>query len=87
MEAWTDHIAVLKPYRGKGLAAQLRYHVFQELRKRGVRRVYASIAPYNLTSLRSAQAAGYQSLIEVDNTKVFRSRKWRCKRLKSSEPF
>ena len=39
-EVWSDQITVSKNYRDKGLGSTLRYRIFKELKKRGVRRIY-----------------------------------------------
>ena len=41
-EAWSVQITVNKNYRGKGLATELRYRVFNELKKMGLKTFYHS---------------------------------------------
>jgi len=77
---WVEHVAVLKQYRRRGISTQLRYRTFEELRKRGCRRLYSGVLPHNLVSLRSALQAGFQPLAEVHFTKVLGSKAWRCNR-------
>jgi len=77
-QAWSDHVSVLPGYRRKGLVTQLRYKVFEELRKRGIRQLYAGALPHNVASLRSAGKVGFCDLAKVRYLKIlgFRTRRY-----------
>ena len=76
-EAWSEQIATLKTFRKKGLASQLRYRIFEELRRRGVRKFYGGALTDNVASLKLARRVGFHEFVEIQYTRVLRSRKWR----------
>jgi len=80
-EAWSEQIATVKTSRRKGLAAQLRYRVFEELRRRGIRTFYGAALHDNLPSLKLAQRVGFHQFVEIRYTRLFTRRKWRYVRL------
>lgn len=84
-EAWSSHIAVLKDFRRNGLARELRYRVFEELRARNVRKLYGGALISNLPSLRLARSVGFTELVDVDFLKVFRAKTWRYRRVGARE--
>lgn len=80
-EAWSEQIATVKTSRRKGLAAQLRYRVFEELRRRGIRTFYGAALHDNLPSLKLAQRVGFRQFVEIRYTRLFTRRRWRYVRL------
>lgn len=68
--AWSVHIAVLKADRKKGLASAIRYRVFAELQKRGVRTFYGGAMVSNATSLKFAEKVGFQPVANIQYLKV-----------------
>lgn len=80
-EAWSEQIATVKTSRRKGLAAQLRYRVFEELRRCGIRTFYGAALHDNLPSLKLAQRVGFRQFVEIRYTRLFTRRKWRYVRL------
>jgi GNAT superfamily N-acetyltransferase len=81
-EAWSEHIAVHGPYRKKGLASQLRYHVFDELRRRGVRRFYGGTLSSNLPALKLARRVGFVELVDIHYYGVVGYEFWKYKRVR-----
>ena len=70
-EAWSEQITVHKSYRRKGLATELRYRVFNELKKRGVRKFFGGTLIGNEPSLGLANKVGFQCIADVRYIKVF----------------
>lgn len=76
-EAWSEQIATVKTFRKKGLASQLRYRIFEELRRRGIRKFYGGALCDNVASLKLARRVGFHEFVEIRYTRVLRSHKWR----------
>lgn len=81
--AWSEHIAVRKEYRKTGLGAQLRFRIFQELKKRGFQRLYGGTLPSNTASLSLARSVGFQEVADVHYRKFLTFQKWRYKRVRT----
>jgi GNAT superfamily N-acetyltransferase len=81
--AWSEHIAVKREYRQSGLGAQLRLRVFQELKRRGVRRLYGGTLVTNTASLKLARSVGFQEIADVHYRKFLSLEKWRYKRVRA----
>lgn len=81
--AWSEHIAVRKEYRRSGLGAQLRLRIFQELKRRGVRRLYGGTLVNNAASLALARSVGFQEIADVHYRKVLSVEKWRYMRVRA----
>lgn len=81
-EAWSEHIAVLKEFRQRGLAAELRYRIFAELRRRGIRRLYGGTLSSNLPSLKLTRHVGFREIVDVDYRRVLHCESWRYRRVK-----
>jgi len=69
-QAWSEQITVLKEYRKQGLASALRYHVFSELKQRGIRLLYGGALVSNIPSLKSAEKVGFRFIADVQYRKV-----------------
>jgi GNAT superfamily N-acetyltransferase len=69
-QAWSEQITVSKPYRKQGLASALRYHVFSELQKRGIRTFFGGTLVSNSLSLRLAARVGFQTIADVQYLKI-----------------
>ena len=80
-EAWSEQIATIKNFRKKGLASQLRYRIFEELRGRGIRMFYGGALRDNLPSLKLARHVGFREFVEIRYTRLFARRRWRYVRL------
>ena len=81
-EAWSEQIAVSKNERKRGLGANLRYRIFQELRTRGYRKLYGGALADNLPSLKLARRVGFQEFVDVTYTRLFAHRAWTYTRIK-----
>lgn len=80
--AWSEHIAVCKEYRRSGLGAQLRLRIFQELKRRGLRRLYGGTLVTNSASLALARSVGFQEIADVHYRKILSFKKWRYERVR-----
>ena len=79
--AWSEHIAVRKEYRKSGLGAQLRLRIFQELKRRGVHRLYGGTLVDNTASLALARSVGFKEIADVHYRKILTFEKWRYVRV------
>jgi GNAT superfamily N-acetyltransferase len=82
--AWSDHIAVHKDFRRKGIASQLRSQIFSELHSRGIRTFFGGTLCSNKASLNLAGSLGFRVFVEVTYVKLFTWESWICKRVRSS---
>lgn len=80
--AWSEHIAVKKEFRKAGLGSQLRFRIFQELKKRGIRRLYGGTLRSNVASLSLARSVGFKEIADIHYSKFFSYEKWRYKRIR-----
>ena len=78
-QAWSEQITVLKAYRKKELASALRYRVFSELQKRGIRTFYGGTLTSNIPSQKLASKVGFQFIDDVQYLKILNHerRHWR----------
>jgi len=79
-EAWSEHIAVHKDYRRRGLATQLRRCILAILRERGVRRLYGGTLSHNIAALKLTRKVGFTEFADVVFTKCFGVRNWQYER-------
>ncbi|HNY26370.1 MAG TPA: hypothetical protein PKH31_03210 [Candidatus Sumerlaeota bacterium] len=75
-QAWSEHIAVQKPYRQVGLAVSLRKRVFQELYRRGIRKLYGGTLPTNAVALGLARKTGFRQIADVIFYRCFSAKSW-----------
>jgi GNAT superfamily N-acetyltransferase len=75
-EAWSEQIAVSKDSRKRGLGAALRYRIFEELRKRGYRKLYGGALVDNTPSLKLARRVGFREFVDIQYTRVLGQSKW-----------
>jgi GNAT superfamily N-acetyltransferase len=80
--AWSEHIAVQREYRRSGLGAQLRLRIFQELKRRGIRRLYGGTLVTNAASLSLARSVGFKEIADVHYRKILSVEKWRYQRVR-----
>jgi ribosomal protein S18 acetylase RimI-like enzyme len=59
-EAWADQITISGDHRREGLATELKRSMYAELRKRGIKTIYAATRVYNKAALESAHKFGIQ---------------------------
>ncbi len=79
--AWSEHIAVKKEFRKTGLGSELRFRIFEELKERGIRRLYGGTLRSNIASLSLARSVGFKEIGDVHYSKFFSFQKWRYKRV------
>jgi GNAT superfamily N-acetyltransferase len=80
--AWSEHIAVRKEFRRTGLGSQLRCRIFEELKRRGIRRLYGGTLPSNTASLKLTRSVGFQEIADVHYRKFLSFENWRYKRVR-----
>lgn len=81
-QAWSEQITVLKEYRKQGLASALRYRVFDELQKRGIRTFYGGALVSNIPSLKTAEKVGFRFIADVQYLKVLNRERRIWRRIK-----
>lgn len=69
-QAWSEQITVSKTFRKQELASALRYRVFTELQRRGVRTLYGGTLLSNTPSLKLAAKVGFQAIADVQYLKI-----------------
>ncbi len=74
--AWSEHIAVKKEFRKTGLGSQLRFRIFEELKRRGIRRLYGGTLRSNTASLNLARSVGFKEIGDIHYRKIFSFEKW-----------
>ena len=80
-EAWSEQISTVKAFRRHGLGSQLRFRMFEELRRRGIRKFYGGALRDNLPSLKLARRVGFREFVEIRYTRLLTRRKWRYVRV------
>jgi GNAT superfamily N-acetyltransferase len=80
--AWSEHVAVKKEFRRTGLASQLRYRIFEELKRRGIRRLYGGTLRSNTASLRLTRSVGFKEIGDIYYRKFFSIENWQYKRIR-----
>ena len=80
--AWSEHVAVKKEFRRTGLASQLRYRIFEELKRRGIRRLYGGTLRSNTASLRLTRSVGFKEIGDIHYRKFFSIENWQYKRIR-----
>ncbi len=80
--AWSEHVAVKKEFRRTGLASQLRYRIFEELKRRGIRRLYGGTLRSNAAALRLTRSVGFKEIGDIYYRKFFSIENWQYKRIR-----
>ena len=80
--AWSEQITVHKDYRGRGLATQLRYGIFAELQKRGIKMFYGGTLITNIPNLKLARKVEFEEFVDVHYFKIFNRKRWSYKRIR-----
>jgi GNAT superfamily N-acetyltransferase len=83
--AWSEQISVIPGYRVLGLASELRYRIFTELRRCGITRLYGGTLAINIASRKLARKVGFKSIFEVHYRKVMRHITRRYVKLKTEQ--
>lgn len=81
-EAWSDQISVKKEYRKSGIATNLRYFAFGELKRRGVKRFYGGALLGNEASLKLARKTGFKEIADIHFQKILGYKKWQQSEVK-----
>lgn len=63
--AWSEQISTAPGYRRQGIASELRYRIFAELKRRGFRRLYGGALASNRPSLNLAARVGFEQIVTV----------------------
>jgi len=69
-KAWSNQITVAPRWRRRGLATQLRFAMFEELRQRGIRRFYGGTLRANQPALQLSRRAGFCEIVDIEYTRV-----------------
>jgi len=80
-EAWSQQITVHSAYRRLGLGTELRYRVFEELRKRGFKKMYGGTRIDNKANLGLTRKTGFREIADVNYFRLFQRSKLRFKRV------
>lgn len=80
-EAWSEQITVHKDYRRRGLASDLRYRIFFELKKKGIRKLYSGALKSNEIGLRVNRKVGFKEIADVKFIRFLGYKNYRCNRL------
>jgi GNAT superfamily N-acetyltransferase len=78
-EAWSDQITIKREYRRNGLGIQLRYRIFNELKKRGIKRFWGASLALNKSNLELAGKAGFEVLMDIRYVKILGFKNWYLK--------
>jgi len=81
-DAWSEQIAVMKDFRQLGLGSQLRYRIFEELGRRGYKRLYGGALTSNVGSLKLARKVGFREIIDIHYFRILGRDIWRYKKVK-----
>lgn len=81
-EAWSEHIVVHKPYRRMGVGSRLRYLMFEELKRRRVKRFYGGTLRSNLPALKLARRVGFTEIVDIHLHRVVGFRFWEYRRVR-----
>ncbi|NOY85760.1 MAG: GNAT family N-acetyltransferase [Deltaproteobacteria bacterium] len=75
-EAWSEQITVSRNFRGKGLATLLRYHIFDELKNRGIKRFYGGTLLSNTPNRKLSRKVGFNGIADICYKKSIAERTW-----------
>ena len=76
-EAWSDQITVHHNYRRRGLASNLRFRIFRELKAKGITKLYGGALKSNIASLKLARRTGFREVSDIHYLKIFGFKKWK----------
>lgn len=81
-EAWSEQTSVSIKYRRRGLATSLRYNVYNELMKKGIKRFYGGTHLSNIASQKLQKKVGSVEIADIHYKKLFFYEKWTFNRIK-----
>ncbi|MCG8571238.1 MAG: GNAT family N-acetyltransferase [Spirochaetes bacterium] len=79
--AWSEHIAVDKGYRNRGLGTLLRIKIFDCLSDRGIKYIWGGCLKGNYASLKLAEKLGFEFIERIQYIKIFGLKKWQIKKI------
>jgi GNAT superfamily N-acetyltransferase len=80
--AWSEYVAVKKEFRRTGLASQLRYRIFEELKRRGILRLYGGMFRSSTASLGLTRSVGFKEIGDIYYRKSVAFANWQYKRIR-----
>lgn len=80
-EAWSEQITVNSEFRGMGLATLLRYQIFDELKKKGIKKFYGGTLPSNTPNLKLSRKVGFSEIADIRYDKLFARQTWTFTRI------
>ena len=80
--AWSSHIAVKKEFRRTGLGSQVRYRIFEELKRRGIHRLYGGTLRSNTASLKLTRSVGFTEIVDIQYRKFLSFENWKYTRVR-----
>lgn len=79
-EAWSEQITVSKEYRGKGLGTEIRFRMFDELKKRRFVKFYGGTLSNNKANLQLSRKVGFKEIADIRYSQCFTKKRWSCRR-------
>jgi len=86
-EAWLLHNSISREYRRQGLSSQLRSHCNQELKTRGIQRLYSAIQEGNVASLQMAKKFSARLLARAEYKRFLWMRRLKCGKYLTNMPY
>lgn len=83
-DSWGEQITIIKNYRRRNLATELKNRIYMELKNRGINNVYGHVAGYNKASLKSVEKFLSKKLSIVHYVKIFHFERLWYRKLPSS---
>ena len=82
--AWSEQITVNNKYRGKGLGSELRYRMFEELKRLGYKKFYGGTLSNNQANLKLTRKVGFKEIADIRYMKLLTMKRWRLKRVRNA---
>ncbi len=83
-DAWSEQITVNRAYRRSGLGTKLRQRVFQELQRRGIKRLSGGSLVYNMSNLQLTRKVGFREIADIHYTNWIGAKKYKCVRIREA---
>lgn len=81
-QAWSEHIAIHKDFRRRGLGTGLRQQVFVKLKEVGAKQLYGGTLINNFPALKLARKLGFREFVDVEYRKFGVWRRWNYLRVR-----
>ncbi|MGZ9148331.1 MAG: N-acetyltransferase family protein [Candidatus Deferrimicrobiaceae bacterium] len=81
--AWSEQITVNNKYRGKGLGSELRYRMFEELKRQGYKKFYGGTRSNNQANLKLTRKVGFKEIADIRYMKLLTMERWRLERVRN----